>query len=136
MPRRDVVRILLVGDGELIFSWKPGCIFPGLMAKSAKFLLSFLNLSDGVGKSTIITSLIKESFVSNVRSLALMINGYFADAILCHTHRSSMSFLKSPSHRKSHQRMLRLASSTHRVCPVLDALHLGAASSDKSLSSY
>lgn len=36
MPRRDVVRILLVGD-------------------------------DGVGKSTIITSLIKESFVSNVQ---------------------------------------------------------------------
>lgn len=51
--RRDV-RILLVGDGGavLLFPLK----IPGLMINA-----------EGVGKSTIVTSLIKESFVAHVR---------------------------------------------------------------------
>lgn len=50
--RRDV-RILLVGDGV--------CVHPGRV-----YLLTLGIPADGVGKSTIITSLIKESFVAHV----------------------------------------------------------------------
>lgn len=55
--RRDV-RILLVGDGQFCFL----CLF----AKSDS-----RTRAEGVGKSTIITSLIKESFVAHVRVLIL-----------------------------------------------------------------
>ncbi len=51
--RRDV-RILLVGDGSFVYFVR----FISLQYQ--------LDLSEGVGKSTIITSLIKESFVSQV----------------------------------------------------------------------
>ena len=51
--RRDV-RILLVGDGELLAREKT------CGPSDAFFLL------EGVGKSTIVTSLIKESFVAHV----------------------------------------------------------------------
>jgi len=52
--RRDV-RILLVGDGSFVYFVR----FISLQYQ--------LDLSEGVGKSTLITSLIKESFVSQVR---------------------------------------------------------------------
>ena len=58
MPRRDTVRILLVGDGE------PNH-FRVRFQTDHRFMFV---ISDGVGKSTIITSLIKESFVQHVRS--------------------------------------------------------------------
>ena len=54
MPRRDLVRIVLVGDGE-----EEAC-------PSKEMSLIIVMSTDGVGKSSIITSLIKESFVSNV----------------------------------------------------------------------
>ena len=50
MPRRDLVRIVLVGDGA-------SSLQPRHVPKLTP---------DGVGKSSIITSLIKESFVHNV----------------------------------------------------------------------
>lgn len=53
--RRDV-RVLLVGDGEL----NPGINVKG---RSPKFVGI-----EGVGKSTIVTSLIKEEYVDNVRA--------------------------------------------------------------------
>jgi hypothetical protein len=52
MPRRDLVRIVLVGDGK----YQLDLLYPS----------TALTASDGVGKSSIITSLIKESFVTNV----------------------------------------------------------------------
>jgi len=51
MPRRDLVRIVVVGDGE---------------SQLCLQILYLTEIADGVGKSSIITSLIKESFVSNV----------------------------------------------------------------------
>lgn len=51
--RRDV-RILLVGDGTLLFPLFTACTDAGF--------------AEGVGKSTIVTSLIKEVFVAHVRS--------------------------------------------------------------------
>jgi hypothetical protein len=58
--RRDV-RILLVGDG-LFFSF----VYP-LQHDSMRL---FSNSTEGVGKSTIVTSLIKEEFVSHVRPIS------------------------------------------------------------------
>jgi hypothetical protein len=55
--RRDV-RILLVGDGERIV--------PKITASAHMFWFT-----EGVGKSTIVTSLIKESFVAHVRILPI-----------------------------------------------------------------
>lgn len=52
--RRDV-RILLVGDGTLLFPLLTACTDAGF--------------AEGVGKSTIVTSLIKEVFVAHVYSI-------------------------------------------------------------------
>ena len=54
--RRDV-RILLVGDGAL-----PGFFMPSLL---------LMCIAEGVGKSTIVTSLIKESYVAHVSTPSL-----------------------------------------------------------------
>lgn len=58
--RRDV-RILLVGDGKLLASFH---------SERGSPIINFT--AEGVGKSTIVTSLIKESFVSQVGSDAQM----------------------------------------------------------------
>ena len=58
--RRDV-RILLVGDGRLLAPFHP---------ERSSLIINFI--AEGVGKSTIVTSLIKESFVSQVGSDAQM----------------------------------------------------------------
>ena len=61
--RRDV-RILLVGDGLFLLS-----ISFSLSLQSNLYVACCIP-SEGVGKSTIVTSLIKEEFVSHVRALS------------------------------------------------------------------
>jgi hypothetical protein len=56
--RRDV-RIVLVGDGKFIL--RQSQIYGSLLTRRVR------DAPDGVGKSTIVTSLIKESFIPNVR---------------------------------------------------------------------
>jgi mitochondrial Rho GTPase 1 len=69
--------------------------------------------TDGVGKSTIVTSLIKESFVSHAsEEICASKRSPEQNLGLC---RCSMSCRRLPYHQKSHQRTLRRISLTPAV---------------------
>lgn len=63
-----------------------------------------IKVSEGVGKSTIVTSLIKEAFVQHVRMSLWYRNYHETDQTL--GYRSSISFRRSPFLQKLRRRML------------------------------
>ena len=86
--RRDV-RILLVGDSALSL-----CL--GRYAQPTEIMV----VAAGVGKSTIVTSLIKESYVAHVSVSDMDIS----DGGSYYTPRSNMSCQKLLSHQRSPRR--------------------------------